>query len=255
MWYVVQVKSGEEQEMKALLEVARKPGTFGRCFSPLYEEVRRSAGKCHIYFRRLFPGYIFVEGDNPRDIFDALREIPEFTKLLGAVEEDGSKLFIPIGEEDEKFLRTLFENGIMHVSYIHMAKNGRIDKIAGPLAVYRGHITKLEVRHRMAVVEAEMFGKKRRVRFGLWTDEDPILPWVERVKDTDAAIDEFDGAVEFDIGIRPGDKVRDNTGVYGDQTFVVESVDPRHRTIVSRVEILGSSVRIELRADDVVKVD
>ncbi len=254
MWYVIQVKSGEEQEMKVLLETVRKPGTFGRCFAPLYEEVRRSAGKCHIYFRRLFPGYIFVEGDDPREIFEALREIPEFTKLLGSVEEDGSKLFIPIGEEDEKFLGTLFEDGIMHVSYIHMGRNGRIDKIAGPLAGYRGHITKLEVRHRMAVVEAEMFGKKRRVRFGLWTDEDPHLPWVDKLKGDEDAGDVLDGQVEFDIGIHLGDKVRDITGVYGDQTFVVESVDIKRRTIVSRFEILGTSASIELRADDVVKV-
>ena len=254
MWYVVQVKSGEEQEMKALLEAVKKPGAYSRCFTPLYEEVRRSAGKSQIYFRRLFPGYVFLEGDDPRQILESLREIPEFTKLLGVVEEDGSKLFIPIAMEDEKFLDTLFEDGIMHVSYIHLARTGRIDQIAGPLANYREHITKLEMRHRMAIVEAEMFGKKRRVRFGLWTDDDPGLPWVERIKGADASKDVLNGLVEFDIGIHPGDRVRDNTGVYGDQVFIVETVDLKKRTIISAFEILGTTARIELRADEVVKV-
>jgi transcription antitermination factor NusG len=139
-----------------------------------------------------------------------------------------------------------------------MAKNGRIDKIAGPLAHYKNHITKLEMRHRMAIVEAEMFGKRRKVKFGLWTDEDPFLPGIERLKNDaekrDDSSDVLDGVLAFDIGIRPGDKVRDDTGIYGEQVFVVESVDVGRRTLISTFEMFGTNARIKLRADDVRKV-
>ncbi len=265
MWYVIQVKSGEEHNLKMLLETIKEPGAFGESFVPLFEDVKRKEGKCTIGFRRLFPGYIFVEADDPRRIFETLRGIPDFTKLLGTVEEDGSKIFIPIGKEDEEFLRTLFRDGIMHVSYIHMAKTGRIDRIAGPLANYKNHITKLEMRHRMAIVEAEMFGKKRKVKFGLWTDEDTFLPQVEKLKKeflgeekgslsgkgTGDGRDVLGDSVILDIGIHPGDKVMDDTGVYGDQVFVVEKVDTKHRTLVSVFEMFGTTARIELNADDV----
>lgn len=254
MWYVVQVKSGEEQEMKVLLDRLRKDGTYGECFVPLFEDVKRSGGKCRIGFRKLFPGYVFVESDDPQKIFETLREIKDFTKLLGSVEEDGTKLFIPIGKEDEEFMRTLFDDGLMHVSYVHVAKNGRIDKIVGPLAHYRNHITKLELRHRMAIVEAEMFGKRRKVKFGLWTDEDPLLPLIERLKNDDNPTDVLDGVVEFDLGIHPGDKIVDETGIYGDQIFVVRSVDTKRRTLISTFEMFGTSARIELSADAVRKV-
>ena len=269
MWYVIQVKSGQEHELKALIDKVKEPGDFGESFVPLFEEVRRSAGKCNITFRRLFPGYIFVDAQDPRRIFEVLGGIPEFTKLLGKVEEDGSKLFIPIGKEDEEFLDTLFQDGIMHVSYVHMAKNGRIDRIAGPLANYKNHITKLEMRHRMAIVEAEMFGKKRRVKFGLWTDDDPSLPFVERLKSaegsggvkgsnngsgSDSVGDVLGKTVEPDIGIHPGDKVMDDSGVYGEQVFIVEKVDLKRRTVFSSFKMFGTNARIELNADEVRKV-
>ncbi len=255
-WYVVQVKSGDEHELRLLIENRSGNDLKGKCFVPLYEEVRRSGGKCNIYFRRLFPGYIFVESDNPQNIFENLKKVPEFTKLLGTVEDDGTKLFIPIGDKDREFLQTLFTDGMMHVSYVHMAKNGRIDKIVGPLANYKDHITKLEMRHRMAVVEAEMFGKKRKVRFGLWTDDDPTLPQLQRQldiydNDENNKGDVLTGTVAIDIGIHVGDKVVDETGIYGEQIFTVEKVDAKHRTVISSFEMYGTTARIELRADDV----
>jgi len=258
MWYVIQVKSGKEQDMKVLLDKLRADGAYGECFVPLFEDVKRSGGKCRIGFRKLFPGYIFVECNEPEKLFDTLMDVKDFTKLLGAVEEDGSKTFIPIGKEDEAFMRTLFVDGLMHVSYVHLAKNGRIDRIVGPLANYKNHITKLELRHRMAVVEADMFGKRRKVKFGLWTDDDPVLPGLERLKAASGGIessfDVLDGVVELDIGIRPGDKVKDDTGLYGEQVFIVESVDPGRRTVMSTFEMFGTNARIELRVDDVRKI-
>ncbi len=261
MWYVIQVKSGEEMRMKTLLDKLDKLGTKGayrECFIPMFEDVRISGGKCRIVFRRLFPGYIFADSDNPDRLFETLKGIPDFTRLLGTSEADGNKIFIPVGEEDREFMMTMFEDGLMHISYVHMNRNGRIDKIAGPLSNYRNHITKLELRHRMAIVEAEMFGKKRKVKFGFFTDDDPELPEIVTLKkditNTDNTGDVLDGMVESDIGIHPGDKVRDDTGIYGDQVFTVERVDLRRRTVISTIEMFGTGARIELRADEVTKV-
>ena len=64
----------------------------------------------------------------------------------------------------------------------------------------------------------------------------------------------MDGIIEPDIGIHPGDKIKDDTGVYGEQVFVVQSVDTRRRTVVSSFEMFGTCARIELRADEVRKV-
>ena len=64
----------------------------------------------------------------------------------------------------------------------------------------------------------------------------------------------MDGIVDIDLGIHPGDKVIDESGIYGDQEFVVQSVDSKHRTLISTFEMFGTNARIELNADMVRKI-
>lgn len=255
MWYVIQVKSGEERQVKAFLDSLAPKEYYGGCFIPLFEDVRRSGRQCRIGFRMLFPGYVFVESSDPERLFEVVRSIPRFTRLLGCEENDGRKFFETIGKDDYEFINSLFADGIMHLSYVHLAKNGRIDRVAGPLSAYRDCISRLEYRHRAAVVEAEMFGKKRRVKFCFWTDDDPKLPQIERLKSVDGPVNAENGIREFDIGIHSGDKVADESGIYGDQVFVVQSVDVGRRTVVSTFEMFGTQARIELKLDDVKKLD
>ncbi len=255
MWYVIQVKTGEETEVKNFLDKFRMDGAYTKCFIPLFEDVRRSGGKCRIGFKKLFPGYVFIDSDEPERAFEILKKVPRFTRLLGYDENDGEKIFLPISAEDQAFLQTLFADGLMHLSYVHISKNGRIDKVAGPLANYRKHITKLELRHRTAIVETEMFGKQRRVKFSFWTDDDSELPEIEKLKSEADGSDVLDGVLEFDVGIPLGEHVVDETGVYGDQVFLVEKVDLAHRTVLSTFEMFGTQVRLELKLDDVCRVD
>ena len=92
----------------------------------------------------------------------------------------------------------------------------------------------------MAIVEADMFGKRHKVKFGFFTDEDPELPAITRLKacgEIEKA-DVLDGKVKFDIGIYPGDNVRDDTGIYGDQVFEVKQVDAGWRVIITPVSLV-----------------
>ena len=253
VWYVIQTKTGNEEDVRDLVLKMTDKTLCRRCFLPLFEEVRRREGKSRIVFRRLFPGYLFLDTKNPAEIHMTLKRIPEFTRLLSCEEEDGEKLFLPVEEEDEAFLDSLFDEGVMHVSYVHQVKNGRIGQVVGPLARYSTHITKLEYRHRLAIVEADIFGKHRRIKFGLWTEEDEPLPWLEEQlaqgkKETKPFLP------DIDLGLAPGDRIMDETGVYGDQVFVVDSVDKKHRTVQTIARLGLATVRIELFADKVRKV-
>jgi len=254
MWYAVQMKSGEEERIGKLLETDPRKPFQGKIVLPLYEEVRRSRGMCRILFRRLFPGYFFVETEAPGELSDALRRVPDFTRLLGREVGAGDPFFIPIRPEEEAFLKTILDDGVMHVSYVRMsAGNRRIEKIVGPLAGYSNHITKLEIRNREAVVDTEIFGRRQHIRFGLWLDGDPRLPWLEAQKMLEQA-PALDVGAEIDIGLKPGDRVMDENGVYGDQVFTVDSVDVKHRTIMTTMQMGGSFARVRMYADSVRKV-
>lgn len=251
MWYVVQTQTGEEQNLKEILMKLVPDGLIGECIIPLYEDVWRKGGTGHISIKRLFPGYLLVRTDDPDAVFTTLKGIPRFTRLLGMDEKDGSKVFLLVSEEEMAFLDSIIDDGIMHVSHIKLGRNGRIEKIRGPLSNHATRITKLDVPHRRAIVDTELFGKPRRIKFGLWTDSDPVLPWLEEQKDSD--VGSIDRRI-LDIGIHEGDVVVDETGVYGDLAMKVIRVDSAKRIIMTTAEMFGTTVSIELSADGVRKI-
>ena len=255
MWYVVQTRSGNEENVSELMKKLTDPADCKRCFIPLYEDVRKKDGKGRIFLHHFFPGYFFVETDTPEKVFRTAKRIPEFTRVLGSREKEGEITFLPVGKEDEDFLESLLDQGVMRVSYIKRSTSGRIEKIVGPLEKYSSHITKLDVMRRRAIVEIELFGKKRKLKFGLWTDDDPPIAWIrESLERKDEASKPFVDGIE--IGIHLGDRVRfaSSAGedeVYGGQIFIVEKVDPARRKVYTSLPMINTIARMEFSADEV----
>lgn len=246
MWYVVQARSGEEQEIKLYIEKTAEPGLC-RVILPLYEDVYRRGGIGHIAVKKLFPGYLFIETEDPDVVYRHIRRIPHFTRMLAMDETEREKTFLTVGSEDEEFIRSLTEDGLMHVSYIRRAKSGLIEEITGPLRLYSSHIKKLDIPHRRAIVEADILGKHRKIKYPLWTDADPHLAWLDAKRDTES---EPLSTKTWDLGIHDGDKAKDETGIYGDLEFTVTKVDPARRIVYATAEMFGTKVRFEMNADD-----
>ncbi len=255
MWYVVQTKSDDEQLVVHLFKKMANSDCYHNLFIPMFEDVRKKDGRAIIRLRRLFPGYFFVDTDNPQAVHDTLRRIPEFTRLLGTDEKDKDKIFLPVDTYDQAFLNSLMENGTMRVSYVKRASNGRIEKILGPLSGYSNRVIKFDISRRRAIVQADIFGKVRKLKFGLWTDSDDRIPWITKLIEDDGGIDSralLRGTA--DIGIYPGDKVVDESGVYEERIFVVENVDADKRIINTTIEMFGTIVKVQLSADEVSKI-
>jgi len=254
MWYVIQTRTGFENELVMKFRENLSKDLYKSFLVPMFEDVMRTGGESHISNRRLFPGYILVDTDTPEEIIHAHNKLGtrEFVRLLGMEDKDEDILIKPISDEDADFLGSILENGIMSVSYVETEKGTKVKRIIGPLAKYGNHITKIELRCRRAIVDAFVFGKRRRIKFGLWTNEDPEIPWIRealRKEDRPEYILE-----NFDIGIYPGDRVRDVTGTYTDEIFEVEKVNLLKRTIKTRGIMFGEIRNIELQVDKVEKV-
>ena len=257
MWYVIQSKTGDEHKIKSLLEEKLDEAYYRRCFVPLYESVRHRQNKSLIMIKKLFPGYFFIDTEYPEKVHQVLKEIPDYADVLGAKEDkQKEKFFIPIGKDDESFLESILEDGIMHVSYVHLSKANKIDNVVGPLKQYRNFITKMEFRHRFATVEIEIFGKQRKIQFGLWSDQDPKIPWIEeqKVDKKETKIVKVSSiSMSFDIGIKPGDKV-EYPEIYGDTVFVVDRVNLAKRILHTTINLFGSARTIEMYVDDVKRI-
>ena len=255
MWYVIQTVSGDEEYVTSYIERYIEKELYEECFIPLYEEVRHKEKRNRILIRRLFPGYVFIDTDDPALIFERLKLMKEFFRVLGTEAETGEKIFIPVNENDTGFLQSILDDGIMHVSYIETWPNDRrrIKKIVGPLARYKNHIKKIDFGHREAYVDINVFNKHRRICFGLWLPDDQKLPWLENRMEgeQETAIDE---EIDNTTGINPGDRVIDATNVYKDYVFTVKQVNMNKRTISADMKIMGTNCMIELYLDDVEKV-
>ena len=67
---------------------------------PKTETVRRIRGVLSRQENILFPGYLFFDSADPAALYEQLKKIPEFTKLLGA---DGVPK--PLYPHEEEFLK------------------------------------------------------------------------------------------------------------------------------------------------------
>ncbi len=169
MWYVIQTRTGAENELvKNLKEVL--PPEEGRSFLiPVFQDVVRTGGLSRIRNRRIFPGYVLIDTKRPEDIISSrnMRRIYEFSRLLGTEDQEEDRIIRPVDKEDTDFLESILENGVMSVSYVELGKGTKIRRIIGPLAKYGNHITKIELRRRRAIVDTFVFGKQRKIKFGL----------------------------------------------------------------------------------------
>ncbi len=247
MWYVIQTRSGDEQEIKQYIENSTEAGIC-KVILPLYEDVYRKGGTGHIVIKKLFPGYLFIDTEEPKEVYKTICKVPRFTRMLSIDEKDMEKTFLTVSIDDEEFINSLTDDGLMQVSYIRRSKSGRIEKITGPLNRYAGNITKLDIPHRRAIVEADILGKHRRIKYPLWTDADPHL---DRFDEVDVSQPSAVTTKICDIGIHEGDIVKDETGIYGDLEFTVIKVDPARRMIRAEAEMFGTKVCFEMSADNV----
>ena len=256
MWYVIYTCVGYEQELAVRLVESLDHESCMECLVPIYEDVKRSGGVSRISYKKLFPGYVLIDTEHPENVWIKLRNIDNYARMLGVGRtEDGEKLeeeeiqfFEKVSSDDVEFLHSILDDGTMRVSYVENVRENEIGRVIGPLAKYRKNIKKIEFRKRRAIVETEVFGKYRKIRFGLWTDEDPIIPWIEEMRDTSAG--ETRGNIGFDVG----DRVIDISGIFGNQELVVESINPVQRKFTTRIMMLGDMRSIEIHVDNVKRV-
>ena len=81
-WYVVQVRGGQENAVVAALRRTAGTGALEECFSPRWRTQRKIRGEWQSVERLLLPGYVVAVTDAPRELDEALRRVPGFTRLL-----------------------------------------------------------------------------------------------------------------------------------------------------------------------------
>lgn len=162
MWYVAQTACGKERAAIEECRNALPENLAARIFAPRYQYRKKYQGQWHTEEAAAFPGYVFIESENPTELEEALERIPHTVTPVRI--GDG---FYPIRAEEETFLRQMLDEQDCIRNSVGYLVDGQLLVTQGPLKAATARIRKIDRHKRLAEVEVQLFEESRRVKLGL----------------------------------------------------------------------------------------
>lgn len=162
MWYVIQVRTGTEEQIRLQCEQKISLEVMERCYIPYYEKMRKYEGTWHTEQKLLFPGYVFLIGNNIDDIFWSLKKVIGLTKLIGTGRE-----IVPLTEQEIQLLQRLGNDTELVEMSQGIIQGDRTIITSGPLQGMEGCIRRIDRHKRIAFLELEMMGRLVETQVGL----------------------------------------------------------------------------------------
>ena len=160
MYYVIQVKTGKEQQaIEDILKNKPDEATFD-VFAPYRKSLRKFKGVMREVVERCFPGYVFVETNDVKRLFRQLYFTPGFQKILGR--EGITDNFVPLDQDESRMVDILYNknnNRITEISNIQVKEGEMIRVLDGPLAGLETQIKKVNLHKRTVTIEYKMCGR------------------------------------------------------------------------------------------------
>lgn len=161
MWYVMQVRTGQELEIVGQCR-RRLVKENEEIFTMLGERKYRIRGKWELKRYILFSGYVFIETADIEDFRLRLYEIETMTKVLKIGDD-----VVPIEPEEEEFLKLL--GGKEHVAeYSEGYLEGeKLIVTEGAMQGFEGKVKRLDRHRRLVTIEVQLLGRLVEIQLGL----------------------------------------------------------------------------------------
>ena len=168
MYYVIQVKTGKEQ--KAIEDILKnKPSDSDfDVFAPYRKALRKYHGEFKEVIERCFPGYVFVETNDVKQLFKQLYFTPGFQKILGR--EEGTENFVPLDKDESRMIDILYNansNRVTEISNIEVKEGETIRVLDGPLLGLETQIKKVNLHKRTVTIEFMLCGRLVSANVGI----------------------------------------------------------------------------------------
>lgn len=166
-WYVAQIRAGQEAATLALCRQMVGPEAMQDCFAPECEFMWKTPEGWQLRRRLLFPGYLFFVSGNVQALFEELKRVPAFTRLLGDDARKGTASFFPLTEDERDWFLAFTDTAhVVRMSQGYIT--GECVKITrGPLMGCEGIITKIDRHKRRAYIDVNLFGRTVPASIGL----------------------------------------------------------------------------------------
>lgn len=162
MWYVVLAGKGREKIAIEKCSNALSTDIAVNIFAPTYQYVKKYAGKWNLEEELLFPGYVFIESNSPKELEKQLMRIPT---TVTPVRIGGG--FNPIYEEERAILKKLMDESNCIRMSCGVIVDDRLIVEKGPLNNCITSITRIDRHKRIAELGIELWKEPRRIKVGL----------------------------------------------------------------------------------------
>ena len=169
LYYVLQVATGTEDRVEEQVSVMVENGLYDSCFHPMRRMKKKFRGEWREVQEKLLPGYVFITSVRVQELYQKLKNMPAFTRILGKDREQ----FIPLPKHEVEWLRrmtgstTLGQNTEVQLSQVSVSENDIVTILSGPLKDMEGCIKKIDLHRRIAKVEVDFMNRKTVIHLGI----------------------------------------------------------------------------------------
>jgi transcriptional antiterminator NusG len=156
-WYALFVMTGKEEKVRERLKYRLQDKKI-KIVIPKRKIRERKNGIWEIRIKKLFPGYILLNGIIGVEEYYFLKGVPDILKLL----RDGYEPLEINRQEINIISRLVCDNEVIGISKVLM-ENDRIIVIDGPLLGMDGLIEKIDKRKQRVKVRLQFLGEPRLV--------------------------------------------------------------------------------------------
>lgn len=158
-WYVIQVKTGEEQK------IARHLKESGlRALAPVENRPIHTGGTWGRKEYALFPGYVFIQMEYNAENYYMLKNTGGVILLLAGTLSylETEWIMLLSGRDGEPLAPTL----------VREAEGGTLEIEGGILERFKSRVVKIDKRSRRATIELSVCGEKKEVQLGIRLPEE-----------------------------------------------------------------------------------
>ena len=168
-YYVIQVYTGSEQKTIENIKNNIPKEIISDCFFVVKRRKKKYQGTWHLVEENCFPGYVFIETDDPKEMCRRLSMLHVFARVLGMNKE--TFYVQPIAKEERFFIDSITNRNTnertIELSNITIEEGQAVSIVSGPLKGFEGRVKKYDFHKRKAIIEVNLLGSLVRTDLGI----------------------------------------------------------------------------------------
>ena len=159
MWYVIQVKTGEEMSVMKLLKESNI-----RAAVPIENRPIRKSGSWTLKEYVLFPGYVFVQIQFDAAHYYKVMKMPNVLRFLGESSQPSTLTYL-----EAEWIKILSgsDGKPIEPTKVKESENGEIEIVEGVLAQFANRVIKYDRHSRKATFKLTICNKVKEVQLGI----------------------------------------------------------------------------------------